>query len=159
MGNLKPLFISLIDETNTPILIHVMSYEAKDVNKILKYNTFSNISLDFFESSLFQWDQISINYKNGNSPIRMLFEVENVTVFGMWMKPSGLKIIVGFNASDNFENENDSLIIFVFEKIKKIYMRVKSNPFFDLGQASTDKNNIVKFEEKFEQEFGTEVQL
>lgn len=159
MGNLKPLFISLIDETNTPILIHVMSYEAEDVNKILKYNTFSNISLDFFESSLFQWDQISINYKNGNSPIRMLFEVENVTVFGMWMKPSGLKIIVGFNALDNFENENDSLIISVFEKIKKIYMRVKSNPFFDLDQASTDMNNIVKFEEKFEQEFGTEVQL
>lgn len=159
MGDLKPLFISLIDETNIPILIHVMSYETKDVNKILKYNTFSNISLDFFESNLLRWDQISINSRNGNSSIRMLFEIENVTVFGMWVKSSGIKIIVGFNAFDKFENEHDPSIVSVFEKIKKIYIRVKSNPFFDLDKSSTGRNSISKFEESFEQEFGTEVQL
>lgn len=159
MENIKPLFISLIDEKNTPLLIHVMSYESEDVNKVLKYNTFSNISLDFFESGFFQWNEMSMNHRNDNSPIRMLFEVEDVTVFGMWVKPSGLKIIIGFNSFDKFENENDPLVTSVFEKIKKIYIRVKSNPLFDLSGSTTDKNIISKFEEKFEEEFGTEVEL
>ncbi|CAL9732634.1 TRAPP-associated protein Tca17p [Monosporozyma unispora] len=158
MQDINPLFITLIDEANKPILVHVMSDEAKDVNKFLQFNTYSNISLDFFESDLFQWTKISKNSKKNSSPIRMLFEVENVTVFGMWMKPIGLKIILGFNAFDKFENEYDPLIITVFDKVKKIYLRVKSNPFFNLDELNSDEI-ASKFGDKFEHEFATSVDL
>lgn len=158
MQDINPLFITLIDETNKPILVHVMSDVGKDVNKVLQFNTYSNISLDFFESDLFQWTQTSKNTKKNSSPIRMLFEVENVTVFGMWMKPIGLKIIIGFNAFDKFENEHDPLIISVFDKVKKIYLRVKSNPFFNFDDLNSDEI-ASKFEDKFEEEFLTTVDL
>lgn len=159
MQDISPLFIALIDESNKPIIVHVMASEAKEVNKVLQYNTYSNISLDFFESDLFHWSQTSKNNGNkNNSPINMLFEVENVTVFGMWMKPTGLKIILGFNATDKFENEHDPLITNVFNKVKKIYLRVKLNPFFKLDDLDSDEI-ISKFEEKFEQEFAVDVAL
>lgn len=76
----------------------------------------------------------------------------------MWMKPIGLKIIVGFNAFDKFENENDPLITSVFDKVKKIYLRVKSNPFFNLDDLNSDEISS-KFEDKFEEEFSSSVDL
>lgn len=158
MQDINPLFITLIDEYDKPILVHVMSKEAKDVNNVLKFNTYSNISLDFFESDLFQWSQNPTNNKKDNSPIRMLFEVENASVFGMWVKPTGLKIILGFNSFDKFEDERDPLITSVFDKVKKIYLRVVSNPFFNIND-STSEEITSKFETQFEETFSAEVSL
>lgn len=141
-----PSFISLIDEYNTPLLVHVNVKEKDDVNRVLKYNVFSNISLDYFESQLFQWTSLE-----SHSEVKLLFQLEGVTVYGCLVKSTGLKIIVGFEQEETIEED---IVALLFTKIKKVYLRVKLNPFISALKDDNRRKELVnKLNEKFEEEF------
>ncbi|CCK71096.1 Tca17p KNAG_0G00390 [Huiozyma naganishii CBS 8797] len=148
MAEVTPLFITLIGKDNRPILIHSVGTGIKDVNEELKYNTLSNISLDYFESKLFDWN---ISPENA-SPMNMLFEIEGVCVFAMWIKPTGLKIVLGFDPSLPFDRENDPSILNVFQRVKEMYSRVKTNPFLNLQDEGNEKL-AIGLEEKLKAEY------
>ena len=146
----KPFFISLVDATNTPILIHVPNDEAQDMDKVLKYNVFSNLSLDYFESQLFDNTALETN-----PMIKLFFQLEGVAVYGTIVKSTALKIIVGLQEIDTDEKQVNE----IFQKVKKLYLRVKCNPFVDTNKNDNDDddNNLIvqKLEEKFAIEFGS----
>lgn len=144
-------FIALVDQSNKPILIYVPPKEAKNVDKVLKYNTFANIALDYFDSQLFQWTSIE-----KDKQIKSLFLVEGVSVYGMLIKPTGLKIVIGFDSIS--QDEDDTEVCETFARVKQIYVRVKSNPFVSI--SDTDNNDLVsKLEDRFNSEFSNEDSL
>lgn len=143
-----PNFIALITQDNKPILIHVPPSESGDVNKVLQYNTFANIALDYFESQLFQWSAL-----DKHMTIKSLFEVEGVSVYGMLIKPTGLKIIIGFDVL-TVKNDEDK-INSVFETVKRIYIRVKCNPLID-AQDNNNQILVENLETKFNDYFKIE---
>ncbi|CCF58197.1 hypothetical protein KAFR_0E00430 [Kazachstania africana CBS 2517] len=140
-----PSFVSIINESNEPVLIYIPNQGSVEVNEVLKYNTFSNISLDYFESPLFE---ASANDKN--KMIKLLFKLEHVAVYGMLIKATGLKIIIGFNDKEGGDS-NDDEIDDIFQKVKKIYLRVKSSPFVDINNDNKQLANLL--EKKFDDEF------
>lgn len=143
-----PAFIGLINDDNKPILIYVPPGEADDVNKVLKYNTFANIALDYFESQLFTWSSMENHFT-----IKSFFEIEGVSVYGMLIKPTGLKIIIGFDALTVKNDEKK--IHAVFEAVKRLYVRVKCNPLMDSHDA--DNNALIEtLEEKFDKYFSSD---
>lgn len=146
---LLPAFISLVDEYNRPLLVYIPSKDSDDMNKVLKFNVFSNTSLDYFESQLFQWNSLE-----SKPEIKSFFELEGVAVYGTLVQPTGLKIIIGFARKANEGEElTDDAISDVFIKVKKIYLRVKLNPFV-AAQNSDDQDELaMKLKEKFSQDF------
>ncbi|CAB4254719.1 similar to Saccharomyces cerevisiae YEL048C TCA17 Subunit of TRAPPII, a multimeric GEF involved in intra-Golgi and endosome-to-Golgi transport [Maudiozyma barnettii] len=147
MTTIIPSFIALIADDNKPILVYVPHSEAEDVNKVLQYNTFANIALDYFDSQLFQWSSLENHYA-----IKSLFDVEGVSVYGMLIKPTGLKIIIGF---DTLKLKSDEKKVnLVFEMVKRIYIRVKCNPLMDATDQSNDKL-VESLESKFGQWLST----
>ena len=143
-----PSFIVLISDDNKPILIYVPPNETTEVNNVLKYNTFANMALDYFDSQLFQWSSL-----DGHFAIKNLFELEGTTVYGMLIKPTGLKIIIGFESLILKNNEKN--VNTIFEMVKRIYIRVKCNPLMDSKNES--KGNLVQnLESKFDQYFNSE---
>lgn len=151
MSSPRPLFISFIDETNKPLFVHTMSYTLDDVNNTLKFNTFSNIALDYFDSALFQWKTTKTT---NQTAIKLLFDLEDVSVFAMWVKLTGLKILVGFNSNSRFALNNDPLVEPIFEKVKKLYVKVRSNPFVDISKNS-EQDTCEKLSDLFEKEFAS----
>lgn len=143
--SLSPAFISLVDEYNRPLLVYIPSKDSDDVNKVLKFNVFSNTSLDYFESQLFQWNSLETKPE-----IKSFFELEGVAVFGTLIRPTGLKIVIGFERGDEL---TDDAISDVFNKVKKIYLRVKLNPFVAAQNSDDQDELIMKLREKFSQEF------
>ncbi|SMN19435.1 similar to Saccharomyces cerevisiae YEL048C TCA17 Subunit of TRAPPII, a multimeric GEF involved in intra-Golgi and endosome-to-Golgi transport [Maudiozyma saulgeensis] len=147
MDNIVPSFVALIADDNKPILVYVPHNEAEDVNKVLQYNTFANIALDYFDSQLFQWSTLENHFA-----IKSLFDVEGVSVYGMLIKPTGLKIIIGF---DTLKLKSDEKKVnSVFEMVKRIYIRVKCNPLMDAADLSNDKL-VENLESKFDQWLST----
>ena len=145
MYSIIPSFIGLINEENKPILIYIPPKETAKVDNVLKYNTLANISLDYFDSQLFEWSAL-----NSDRSVKSLFQVEGISVYGMIIKPVGLKIVIGFDSDTACDNEET--IIDIFEGVKKIYIRVKCNPFIDLG-GQADRGIAETLHEKFEQQF------
>lgn len=144
-----PSFISLIDEYNEPLLVYVLEGK-EEVNKVLKYNVFSNISLDYFESQLFEWTSLE------SSPaVKLFFQLEGVAVFGSLIKPTGLKIVIGFEQEEeNADELNDNDIEQIFIEVKKIYLRVKLNPFFSSPKSDNQREDFIsKLTEKFNELF------
>lgn len=131
----RPCFVSFIDQSNTPILIHVAAPFNDDVNNNLKFNVLSNMSLDYFESQLFEWSSLP-----KNRDIKMLFNVDDVKVYGMLVKQTGLKIMVGFPQSIN---DDEAEIEAVFTKIRKIYVRTKCNPFLSTNASRHEFPNLL----------------
>lgn len=85
--------------------------------------------------------------------IKSLFEIEGVSVYGMLIKPTGLKIIIGFDAL-TVKNDEKKINV-VFEAVKRLYIRVKCNPLTD----SHDGNNaklIETLEAKFDKYFSSD---
>lgn len=146
----KPCFISLIDEFDKPLLVYVSCQDEKEVNEILKYNVFSNMSLDYFDSPLFDWVSLE-----SQPSVKLFFQLEGVAVFGMLIKPTGLKIVIGF-PQENYDSEaHEQEIRDIFQRVKGIYLRVKLNPFTSLSSgSSTSREEIIKkIETKFKAEF------
>lgn len=146
--NLSPAFISLVDEYNRPLLVYIPSKDSDDVNKVLKFNVFSNTSLDYFESQLFQWNSLETKPE-----IKSFFELEGVAVFGTLIRPTGLKIVIGFERGKEGKELTDDAISDVFNKVKKIYLRVKLNPFVAAQNSDDQEELIMKLKEKLSQEF------
>lgn len=46
MTEVKPCFISLIDDGDRPLLIHVVEGANDEIDNVLKFNSFSNMALD-----------------------------------------------------------------------------------------------------------------
>ncbi|AJU44738.1 Tca17p [Saccharomyces cerevisiae YJM1248] len=151
--SLRPCFVSLIDESDKPILIYVPNEAENEMNDVLKYNVLSNISLDYFESALVEGHSL-----DSKPLLKSIFQLEGVSVFAMLIKQTGLKIVIGFEqkslsgADDEFEAINQ-----IFETVRKIYIRVKCNPLL----VSGDEKSIIKsLERKFDELFiSTEVEL
>ena len=148
MNLIVPSFIVLISDDNKPILIYVPPSETTDANNVLKYNTFANMALDYFDSQLFQWSSL-----DGHFAIKNLFELEGTTVYGMLIKPTGLKIIIGFESLTLKNNEKN--VNTIFEMVKRIYIRVKCNPLMDSKDESKEKL-VESLESKFDQYFNSE---
>lgn len=144
---LSPCFVALVDDSNRPLFVFVPPSEAGDVNRVLKYNVLSNVSLDYFDNELFDWSSLE-----SQPDIKMLFDVEGVAVYGLLIKQTGLKIIAGFSIEDNIEELNDTDISEVFTKVKKIYLRAKLNPFVAAGNSEDQKELTAKLQEKFAEE-------
>ncbi|CAR28504.1 hypothetical protein ZYGR_0S01370 [Zygosaccharomyces rouxii] len=147
---LKPCFISLIDEFDKPLLVYAPGQDEKEVNEVLKYNVFSNISLDYFDSPLFDWVSLE-----SQPTVKLFFQLEGVAVFGMLIKPTGLKIIIGFPQESYNSEVHEQQIREIFQKVHKIYLKVKLNPFINLSSgSSTSREEIIqKLEAKFNVEF------
>lgn len=143
----KPSFISLVDRNNKPILIYVIRHneygaESKlEVNDVLKFNVLSNMSLDYFESDLFNWMEVE-KYPE----IKLLFQLEGVSVFGKLVEQTGLKIIIGFPQEVFLEGHQP--IMDTFKKVSKIYVQCKCNPF-----VNDDKTLIEQLERKLDDQF------
>ncbi|CAI4060755.1 hypothetical protein SUVZ_05G0240 [Saccharomyces uvarum] len=151
--SLVPCFVSLIDELDKPILIYVPNETENELNDVLKYNVLSNISLDYFESPLITWTS-----QDSKPLLKSIFQLEGVSVFGMLIKQTGLKIVIGFeqntlNGADDELKEIDQ----IFESVRRIYVRVKCNPLIANGdEISTVDSLERKFDELF---ISTEVDL
>lgn len=145
---LKPCFISLVDESNKPLLIYVAAKDEKDMNDVLKYNVFSNTSIDYFESPLFDWASLE-----SQPSVKLFFELEGVAVFGMLVRPTGLKIIIGFPQECYDSEENEEEIRETFQRVKQTYLRVKLNPFINAGAEDSRESLVRKLEAKFDAEF------
>lgn len=148
---LKPCFISLIDELDKPLLVYVPDQDEKPVNEVLKYNVFSNTSLDYFDSPLF--DSISLN---SEPAVKLFFQLEGVAVFGMLINSTGLKIVIGFPQESYNDEVHEQDIGDVFQRVRKIYLRIKLNPFVNVsgGGNNTGREEIIqKLEDKFNIEF------
>lgn len=143
---ISPCFISLVDESDKPLLVYVPPRIEKDVNIVLKYNVLSNVSLDYFENQLFNWCSLDTKPE-----IKSLFDLEGVAVYGLRIKQTGLKIIVGFSNENTPDSLTDENIDDVFSKIKKVYLRAKLNPFATGSNSSKDL--AIKLKEKFGEEF------
>lgn len=148
MSLIVPSFIVLISDDNKPILIYIPPNATTDVNKVLKYNTFANMALDYFDSQLFQWSSL-----DGHFAIKNLFELEGTAVYGMLIKPTGLKIIIGFESSILKNNEKN--VNTIFEMVKRIYIRVKCNPLMDPRDQNKEKL-AESLESKLDQYFNSE---
>lgn len=151
--SLTPCFVSLIDESDKPILIYVPNEAENEMNEVLKYNVLSNISLDYFESALVEWHSL-----DSKPLLKSIFQLEGVSVFAMLIKQTGLKIVIGFEQrSLNGGDDELKTINRIFESVRRIYIRVKCNPLL----ASSDEISIVKsLERKFDELFAsTEVEL
>ncbi|GAV54911.1 hypothetical protein ZYGR_0AS02340 [Zygosaccharomyces rouxii] len=146
----RPCFISLIDEFDKPLLVYVPGQDEQEVNEVLKYNVFSNMSLDYFDSPLFDWVSLE-----SQPTVKLFFQLEGVAVFGMLIKPTGLKIVIGFPQESYDSEVHEQEIREIFQRVKKIYLRVKLNPFANLSSGgSTSREEIVqKLEAKFNAEF------
>lgn len=143
-----PCFISIISETNAPVLVYCPPKYKKDVEHVLKSNVLSNVSLDYFDSHLYEW---STHEKE--VPIRPLFQVEGISVFGMLVKTTSLKIVIGFPMSESFDDDE---IEEVFGIVRKLYVRVKCSPFVSL-QSNDGNNELSKMlEDKLNEQFGNE---
>lgn len=147
---LKPCFISLVDAFDKPLLIHVPGQEEKEVNEVLKYNVFSNTSIDYFDSPLFDWDSLE-----SQPTVKLFFQLEGVSVFGMLVKSTGFKIIIGFPQENYNSEDHEQEVGDIFHKVKQIYLKVKLNPFVNLPSGgSTSREELVrKLEAKFNAEF------
>ncbi|AQZ15104.1 TCA17 (YEL048C) [Zygosaccharomyces parabailii] len=144
----EPCFISLIDESNIPLLIFVPAKEEKDMNEVLKYNVFSNTSIDYFESPLFDWTSLE-----SQPSVKLFFQLEGVAVFGMLVRPTGLKIIIGFPQECYDDEENEKQIRETFQRVKQIYLRVKLNPFINTSNEDSRDRLVSKLEAKLNNEF------
>lgn len=144
---LSPCFVSLVDEANRPLFIFVNPTESEDVNQVLKYNVLSNVSLDYFENELFEWSSLETQPE-----IKSLFDLEGVAVYGMLVKQTGLKIIIGFSIEENIKALGDEEISEVFLKVKKIYLRVKLNPFVAENNSDDSGQLAAKLQERFSQD-------
>ncbi|CCH60879.1 hypothetical protein TBLA_0D03800 [Henningerozyma blattae CBS 6284] len=132
----KPCFVSFIDANNKPILVHVTAKYRDNIDNLLKFNVLSNMSLDYFESQLFEWSSLSKNRE-----LKTLFNIDGSKVYGMLIKQTGLKIIIGFNQNII---DDEVKIIEVFELIRKIYVKTKCNPFLNIdlnGNLSNISND------------------
>ncbi|CCE63823.1 hypothetical protein TPHA_0F03430 [Tetrapisispora phaffii CBS 4417] len=138
-----PCFASFIDENDTPILIHVLEDGKKDINDVLKFNVFSNISTDYFNSNLYN----SLAMES-NATIKNLFQLEGISVYGSIIKATGLKLIIGFKSTDIDEERIQDIV----EKIKHIYMSVKLNPFIIADSNSGDQLLIEMLTKKLEED-------
>lgn len=138
---LKPSFVSLIDENNRPLLVHVVQGANESVNNELKFNAFSNMALDYFESDLYEWISISQDCPD----IKNLFQLEGVCVYGKLIRQTSLKIVIGFS-SDLQQKDKD--ILSAFDKVSKLYLRCKCNPF-----VNNSEDLIAQLERKFEESF------
>lgn len=144
---ISPSFVSLVDEANRPLFVYVTPSESEDVNQVLKYNVLSNLSLDYFENDLFDW-----SFLETQPDIKALFNLEGVAVYGMIIKQTGLKIIIGFLIKENIQELNDDEISEVFMKVKKIYLRAKLNPFVAPSSFDDSKELSAKLQKKFSEE-------
>ncbi|SCW00750.1 LAFE_0C11144g1_1 [Lachancea fermentati] len=135
-----PSFISLIDHTNKPLIVFVTKNDIK-INSSLKFNILSNMALDYFESSIFDWMSI-----NQNSPeIKSLFQMEGTSVYGKLIKQTSLKIIIGFPVKHtSIENE----VTEIFHSVSRIYVQCKCNPFVE-----TERDLITQLDKKFNEKF------
>ncbi|KAH3900393.1 uncharacterized protein SCODWIG_00934 [Saccharomycodes ludwigii] len=153
-------FVSIINPNNKPLAIENISSlttDNKDPTEIaqnndLKYNTFANMALDYFDSMLFDPllqaspsgnnimdSNTSIIHHNGSYIIR-LFELENCTVYARLIKQIGLKFVLGTSTKTPSEK-----VIEYFDKLINIYTRVKSSPFIVNDDDFIDKlGNRIK---------------
>ncbi|EHN02840.1 YEL048C-like protein [Saccharomyces cerevisiae x Saccharomyces kudriavzevii VIN7] len=144
--SLVPCFISLIDAFNKPILIYVPRKAENEVNDVLKYNVLSNISLDYFESSLIKWTSL-----DSKPSLKSIFQLEGISVFGMLIKQTGLKMVIGFEQTIlNGGDDELKTIDQIFETVRRIYVRVKCNPLLTDGDEVTAVKSLErKFDEIF----------
>ncbi|QLQ79124.1 hypothetical protein HG537_0B04720 [Torulaspora globosa] len=142
---ISPCFISLVDESDKPLLVYVPSALEKDVNTVLKYNVLCNMSLDYFENQLFKWSSLDTK-----PDIKFLFDLEGIVAYGLVIQQVGLKVIVGFSNETKPDELTDENIDDVFTRIKKVYLKAKMNPFVT---DSGNENLAVKLKEKFSEEF------
>ncbi|CEP64063.1 Tca17p LALA0_S10e01420g [Lachancea lanzarotensis] len=137
----NPCFISLIDHNDRPLLIHVAKSENQDIDSVFKFNTFSNISLDYFGSDLYEW----MNTSQKGRDIKDLFQLEGVSVYGKLIKQTSLKIVVGFWSKTD---HSDETLENVFNDISRLYIRCKFNPF-----SNSDEDLIEQLQKKFDERF------
>lgn len=145
MLNTIPCFVSIISETNAPVLVYSPPKYREDVEHVLQANVLSNMSLDYFDSQLYQWST-----QEKEASIRQLFRVEGVCVFGMFVKTTSLKIVIGFPVGESFDND---AIEEIFGLVRKLYVRVKCSPFVSL--ENDDNIEISRImENKLNEQFG-----
>ncbi|SCU97111.1 LADA_0H04522g1_1 [Lachancea dasiensis] len=137
----QPCFISLIDHNNKPLLIHVVQNETCKIDAVLKYNTFSNMALDYFESDLYEWTSANQN----NKDIKDLFHLEGVTVYGKLVRQTRLKIVIGFSV---LVSCNDEEIAQVFNEVSRLFIKCKVNPFVN-NETELMEQLQARFEEKY----------
>ncbi|SCV02053.1 LANO_0F14862g1_1 [Lachancea nothofagi CBS 11611] len=137
----KPCFISLIDSNDHPLLIHVVQNANSEIDSVLKFNTFSNMALDYFESDLYEWMSTS----QQDREIKDLFQLEGVTVYGKLIKQTSLKIIIGFFSNLDCDDEALSQ---VFGDVSSLYVKCKFNPF-----VINDEELIAQLQIKFSDKF------
>ena len=106
----------------------------------------ANISLDYFESNLYKWKQTS----DGDVTIKNLFQIEEVSVFGMLVLSTNLKIVLGFPVDNSFD---DIEIKRIFDGIRKVYTRVKCNPFITVNIENQEEEVSRLLEEKLNEIF------
>lgn len=93
-----------------------------DVDNLLKYNFFSHMSLDIFESSF------GPTQNEGKADAaNLLFIQDGIEVYGMEML-TGLKVVVGCSQISLAKPQVD--LGEVMNEIKSAYVRVSSNPFY-----------------------------
>ncbi|SCU86585.1 LAFA_0E01772g1_1 [Lachancea sp. 'fantastica'] len=136
-----PCFISLIDHNDRPLLIHVAKSENREIENVFKFNTFSNIALDYFGSDLYEWTNTSQESRD----IKDLFQLEGVSVYGKLIKQTGLKIVVGFWSSSE---HTDETLENVFGDISRLYIKCKFNPFLN-----SDEDLMEQLQKKFDEKF------
>ncbi|SCU88047.1 LAMI_0D08548g1_1 [Lachancea mirantina] len=118
----SPAFVSIIKHDGRALLVHSLQAQGTESNEVLKFNAFSNMALDHFESDLYNWTSLSNDYPD----IKPLFRLEDINVFGRLIKQTGLKIIVGFRLEDGVSDEE---VANVFREVSTTYVRSKCNPF------------------------------
>ncbi|SCU86184.1 LAME_0D04874g1_1 [Lachancea meyersii CBS 8951] len=123
----KPCFISLIDHNDRPLLVFVAKDENTGNDVEFKFNTFSNMALDYFSSDLYEW----MNTSQENREIKDLFQLEGVAVYGKLVKQTSLKIVVGFWSQSECGHETLGR---VFNEISRLYVRCKFNPFLESNE-------------------------
>ncbi|CUS21391.1 LAQU0S03e01552g1_1 [Lachancea quebecensis] len=141
MTEVKPCFISLIDDGDRPLLIHVVESANNEIDNVLKFNSFSNMALDYLESDLFEW--MSSNQENRD--IKNLFQLEGVSVYGKLIKQTCLKIVIGFSSELECKDE---LILHYFNEVSKLYVKCKFNPFVTSNDELKEHLH-KKFAERF----------
>ncbi|CCD25799.2 Tca17p NDAI_0G00230 [Naumovozyma dairenensis CBS 421] len=151
MSTIIPSFITVIDTRDVPIIVFVPRQESDDVNKVLKYNTFSNISLDYFESRLINW-----SITDDVTPIKLLFQLEGVSVFGMFIKQTNLKIVIGFTG--NLPDPTDNALVGIFKSVRKTYIDIKCNPFLNYSLDDGANQELKeKIDAKFHELFSSKI--
>ncbi|AMD21174.1 HEL106Wp [Eremothecium sinecaudum] len=136
MSSTKITFISLIDPQDGPLIVFPT---LPTVENELKSNVMTNTSLDWFQSDLYNAMGVP-----GMKDIKQLFELEGWKVYGQLVKQTGMKFVLGFDA-----DVQDDEVIAWFEKIRKLTVKCRCNPF-----VNSQDNLVDVLKKTFKREFG-----